>query len=138
MDRPRAVGEPALEAVVDDAHGKRPCTVATKSSDGPGVVTAALPLTDLDAPRARIAACTSRTTTGPRSRPASCTSASARSTAPTRPLYFDELARRGHTGWGLVGVGLRRPEMREALAAQDGLYTVVERGRAATTPGSSA
>ena len=44
-------------------------------------------------------------------------------------VYFDELARRGHTGWGLVGAGLRRPEMREALTAQHGLYTVVERGR---------
>jgi mannitol 2-dehydrogenase len=44
-------------------------------------------------------------------------------------MYFDELARKGHTGWGLIGVGLRRPEMGEALAPQHGLYTVVERGR---------
>jgi mannitol 2-dehydrogenase len=43
-------------------------------------------------------------------------------------LYFDELARRGVTGWGLTGVGLRRREMHEALAPQDWLYTVVERG----------
>lgn len=43
-------------------------------------------------------------------------------------VYFDDLARRGVRGWGLVGVGLRRREMQDALAAQDGLYTVVERG----------
>ncbi|MCW2665675.1 MAG: mannitol dehydrogenase [Frankiales bacterium] len=42
-------------------------------------------------------------------------------------LYFDELARHGETGWGLVGVGLRRPEMGQVLQAQDGLFTVVER-----------
>src|SRR4051812_9936552 len=43
-------------------------------------------------------------------------------------MYFDELAeRRITTAWGLVGVGLRRSEMREALTAQDGLYTVVIR-----------
>jgi mannitol 2-dehydrogenase len=44
-------------------------------------------------------------------------------------VYFDELAARGiSTGWGIVGVGLHSPEMRDALAAQDGLYSVVERG----------
>ena len=43
-------------------------------------------------------------------------------------LYFDDLARTGETGWGLVGVGLRRPQMGEVLRAQDGLFTVVERG----------
>jgi mannitol 2-dehydrogenase len=42
-------------------------------------------------------------------------------------LYFDELAELGETGWGLVGVGLRRPEMGQVLRAQDGLFTVVER-----------
>jgi mannitol-1-phosphate/altronate dehydrogenase len=44
-------------------------------------------------------------------------------------VYFDDLARRGHRGWGVVGVGLQRPEMREVLTAQNGLYTVVSRGR---------
>jgi mannitol 2-dehydrogenase len=45
-------------------------------------------------------------------------------------VYFDELARRGlGNGWGLTGVGLHRREMKEALDAQDGLYTVVSRGR---------
>jgi fructuronate reductase/mannitol 2-dehydrogenase len=44
-------------------------------------------------------------------------------------VYFDELARRRPgKGWALTGVGLRRRDMKEALDAQDGLYTVVERG----------
>ena len=43
-------------------------------------------------------------------------------------MYFDDLAQRGITrDWGITGVGLHRPEMREVLAAQDGLYTVVSR-----------
>jgi mannitol 2-dehydrogenase len=46
-------------------------------------------------------------------------------------MYFDELAERRITSaWGLTGVGLHRPEMREALTAQDGLYTVVSRAAA--------
>lgn len=44
-------------------------------------------------------------------------------------VYFDELAeRRLGAGWGVTGVGLRRRELKEALDAQDGLYTVVARG----------
>ena len=43
-------------------------------------------------------------------------------------VYFDDLAQQGISyGWGLTGVGLRRPEMRAVLTAQDGLYTVVSR-----------
>lgn len=43
-------------------------------------------------------------------------------------LYFDELAERGiSTGWGVVGVGLHSRHMKDALAPQDHLYTVVER-----------
>ncbi|MFL5846877.1 MAG: mannitol dehydrogenase family protein [Solirubrobacteraceae bacterium] len=45
-------------------------------------------------------------------------------------VYFDDLACAGRNDWGVIGVGLRRPAMREALAAQDGLYTVVSRGAA--------
>ncbi len=45
-------------------------------------------------------------------------------------VYFDDLAQRGITGWGLVGVGLHRRRMQQVLAAQDGLYTVVARGGA--------
>jgi mannitol 2-dehydrogenase len=43
-------------------------------------------------------------------------------------VYFDELASRGITEWGVVGVGISRPEMAEVLSAQDNLFTVVERG----------
>jgi mannitol 2-dehydrogenase len=42
-------------------------------------------------------------------------------------VYFDDLAESGDTGWGVVGVGLHSPEMRDALRPQDHLYTVVER-----------
>lgn len=43
-------------------------------------------------------------------------------------LYFDEVAeRRISTGWGVVGVGLHSRTMKDALAPQDHLYTVVER-----------
>lgn len=43
-------------------------------------------------------------------------------------LYFDEVAeRRVSTGWGVVGVGLHSRTMKDALAPQDHLYTVVER-----------
>jgi mannitol-1-phosphate/altronate dehydrogenase len=42
--------------------------------------------------------------------------------------YFDEIAqRRLSTQWGVVGIGLRSRSMKEALAPQDHLYTVVER-----------
>lgn len=43
-------------------------------------------------------------------------------------VYLDDLARTGDTDWGLVGVGLRNPEMEAALGAQDMLYTVLTRG----------
>jgi fructuronate reductase/mannitol 2-dehydrogenase len=43
-------------------------------------------------------------------------------------LYFDELAeRRLSSDWGVVGVGLYSRTMKDALAPQDHLYTVVER-----------
>jgi mannitol 2-dehydrogenase len=45
-------------------------------------------------------------------------------------VYFDDLAEQGNTDWGVVGVGLRSPEMRDALRPQDHLYTVVERSGA--------
>jgi fructuronate reductase/mannitol 2-dehydrogenase len=42
--------------------------------------------------------------------------------------YLDDVAeRRISTDWGVVGVGLRSRTMKEALAPQDHLYTVVER-----------
>jgi mannitol-1-phosphate/altronate dehydrogenase len=49
-------------------------------------------------------------------------------------VYLDELARRGvATDWGVVGVGLHRRDMKDALMPQDYLYTVVERGAAEDT-----
>lgn len=43
-------------------------------------------------------------------------------------VYLDELARRGSTDWGVIGVGLHSRAIGEVLAGQDGLWTVVERG----------
>ncbi|MEG8275318.1 mannitol dehydrogenase family protein [Streptomyces sp. AHA2] len=43
-------------------------------------------------------------------------------------VYFDQLAELGFTRWGVVGVGMKRPEMGRVLDAQDNLFTVVERG----------
>ena len=48
-------------------------------------------------------------------------------------VYFDDLAQRGVVDWGLVGVGLHRRAMGDALSEQDGLYTVVSRGAGATS-----
>jgi len=46
-------------------------------------------------------------------------------------VYFDDLARRGlGDGWAVTGVGLYRPDVKQALDPQDGLYTVVTRGPA--------
>jgi fructuronate reductase/mannitol 2-dehydrogenase len=42
-------------------------------------------------------------------------------------VYLDELARRGTTDWGVIGVGLHSREIGQVLADQDRLYTVVER-----------
>ena len=43
-------------------------------------------------------------------------------------VYFEEIAARGlDDRWGITGVGLHRREMKAALDAQDGLYTVVTR-----------
>jgi mannitol 2-dehydrogenase len=43
-------------------------------------------------------------------------------------VYLDELARRGETAWGVLGVGLHSRAIGEVLADQDRLWTVVERG----------
>jgi mannitol 2-dehydrogenase len=45
-------------------------------------------------------------------------------------IYLDDLAARGETTWGVVGVGMHSPEMRDVLSAQDNLFTVVQRGSA--------
>lgn len=44
-------------------------------------------------------------------------------------VYTDDvLALRGGD-WGILGVSLRKPDVRDSLAPQDGLYTVLTRGR---------
>jgi mannitol 2-dehydrogenase len=43
-------------------------------------------------------------------------------------VYLDDLARQGDPAWGEVGVGLHSTAMRDALAPQDWMFTVVERG----------
>ncbi len=44
--------------------------------------------------------------------------------------YLDETAALGDRRWGIVGVSLRSPTVRDTLAPQDGLYTLVERNAA--------
>ncbi|MGE2730213.1 mannitol dehydrogenase family protein [Mycolicibacterium vaccae] len=44
-------------------------------------------------------------------------------------MYLDDVARQGVSlDWGVLGIGLHRRDMKEALIPQDCLYTVVERG----------
>jgi len=44
-------------------------------------------------------------------------------------VYFDDLACSGISNeWGLTGVSLRSRDVKDLLSAQDGLYTVVQRG----------
>jgi mannitol 2-dehydrogenase len=43
-------------------------------------------------------------------------------------VYFDDLATLGETEWGVVSVGIRRRAVADALAAQNNMFTVVERG----------
>ena len=43
-------------------------------------------------------------------------------------VYTDDAMAAGDHGWGIVGVSLRSPAVRDALAPQDGFYSVAERG----------
>jgi fructuronate reductase len=43
-------------------------------------------------------------------------------------VYTDDAMAAGDSGWGIVGVSLRSPSVRDALAPQDCLYIVEERG----------
>jgi mannitol-1-phosphate/altronate dehydrogenase len=47
--------------------------------------------------------------------------------------YFDELANLRVDDWGVIGVGISSPQMGEVLSVQDNLFTVVQRGSAAST-----
>ncbi len=42
-------------------------------------------------------------------------------------LYTDEVLERFGGDWGICGVSLRRPDIRDQLAPQEGLYTLLER-----------
>lgn len=43
-------------------------------------------------------------------------------------VYLDDLATKGvSSSWGVIGVGLHKRQMKEAMSVQDCLYTVVER-----------
>lgn len=42
-------------------------------------------------------------------------------------IYTEAVLNGGDTAWGIVGVSLRSPDTRDALAPQDGLYTVAVR-----------
>jgi fructuronate reductase len=46
-------------------------------------------------------------------------------------LYTEDA---GEADWGILGVSLQRPDQRDLLAPQDGLYTAVERGPEGATP----
>lgn len=48
-------------------------------------------------------------------------------------VYFDELAERGNSDWGIVGVGISNRGLSAALRAQDRLFTVVTRGANGTS-----
>ena len=61
---------------------------------------------------------------------ASCISASGRSTAPTRPSTWTTGSRPGSRRGGSAASSLRSPDTAEALAPQDGLYTVAVRSGA--------
>jgi fructuronate reductase len=43
-------------------------------------------------------------------------------------IYTDDRLAAGERGWGIVGLSLRSPQVRDALALQDGLYTLLQRG----------
>src|SRR5580692_5548133 len=49
-------------------------------------------------------------------------------------VYFDDLANSGISNqWGVTGISLRSSDVKDVLSAQDGLYTVVERGHQGET-----
>jgi fructuronate reductase len=43
-------------------------------------------------------------------------------------VYTDDRLAAGESAWGIVGMSLRWPDVRNALAPQDALYTVLQRG----------
>ncbi len=53
-------------------------------------------------------------------------------------LFTEDVLNRQGGDWGIFGVSLQRPEQRDRLAPQDGLYTALERGPGASGRASSA
>ena len=49
-------------------------------------------------------------------------------------VVFDDLLAAGDRRWGVCGVSLKRPAMRDALAPQDGLYTLLVRDGGGVRP----
>lgn len=49
-------------------------------------------------------------------------------------IYIQEAMETAGGDWGIVGVSLQRPDMRDALAPQGGVYTALELGPAAEVP----
>ncbi len=47
--------------------------------------------------------------------------------------YMDQIIAAGDTRWGIAGVSLRNPAVRDQLQPQDGLYTLVEQSAAGQT-----
>jgi fructuronate reductase len=45
-------------------------------------------------------------------------------------VYTDDVLAQGAADWAIMGVSLRSPRVPDAMAPQDGLYTVIERGAA--------
>jgi fructuronate reductase len=43
-------------------------------------------------------------------------------------VYTDDRLEAGESAWGIVGMSIRSPDVRNALAPQDALYTVLQRG----------
>jgi fructuronate reductase len=48
-------------------------------------------------------------------------------------VHIDDALAAGDAGWGIVGASLRSPDTRDALAPQDGLYTLMVRGAEGTS-----
>jgi fructuronate reductase len=46
-------------------------------------------------------------------------------------VYTDDVLAQGATDWAILGASLQSPRVPDAMAPQDGLYTVIERGAAA-------
>ena len=53
-------------------------------------------------------------------------------------VYIDDVLNAGERDWGIIGVSLKRADMRDALAPQDGLYCLLAQSQTAEGPRSDA